>query len=140
MATTTILVALVFAAAGVQKIRNPDPFGTMLGHYVDTKQGVTAVGCMEIGLALWLLSFRTPRLASSFAAIALVAFTLLIVFELSRNAPLPCGCLEATPGAENPQSIRQGLYVSIGRNVFLILCALVAAGLAESDKRPEAEN
>ena len=76
--TATILVALVFAAAGVQKVRKPDPTSTMVGRYIDSPQGVRAIGFMELGMALWLLSFRTPRIANGAAAAALVGFLSLI--------------------------------------------------------------
>ncbi len=134
VATSTILVALVFFVAGVQKLRVPDPTVTMIGRYIDSPQAVRAIGFMEIGLATWMLSFRTPRLAGGAAALALAGFSVLIAVELQRNAPLPCGCLETRPGLESPHAIRRGLWVSLGRNAFLILCATSVAVLATSDK------
>lgn len=139
--TLTLIVALVFAVAGVQKLRLPDPTATMIGRYVDSPQGVRAIGCMEIGMALWLLSFRTPRLAGGAAAIALIGFSVMIAVELNRGASaLPCGCLETRPGLEAPHAIRRGLWISLARNGFLILCATGAAWLATPDKNGEMLN
>lgn len=138
VATCTILVALVFVVAGVQKLRVEDPAMTMVGRYISSPQAVRAIGCMEIGLALWLLSFRMPRLAPATAAVALAGFSVLIGIELGRGASaLPCGCLEIRPGLTNPHEIRRGLWMSLGRNGLLILCALTAAGLATPDNRAE---
>ena len=123
----TIVVALVFAAAGCKKLITADAGVTMVGRYLPTPSGVRALGCMEVAMALWLLSGRNPKLAPATAAAILIGLSLLIGAELQRNAPLPCGCLPTFPG-EDPFAARRELWVGVARNGFLIvLCVLTAA-------------
>jgi uncharacterized membrane protein YphA (DoxX/SURF4 family) len=126
--TATVIVAATFLLAGLGKIAWPTTAApSMIDRYFPSGQSVRAVGLIEVGLALWLLSMRTPGWAAAFAGLVLAGFTALIIAELARTQPLPCGCLPSTPGAMDPFAIRKGLWIGVGRNVFLIgLCALSA--------------
>jgi hypothetical protein len=137
-AVAILIVAGVFALAGIQKIRSGDPGETMVGRYFTGADGVRALGCIEVGLALWMLSFRNPRLAGLVTAGILAAFAGLIAMELLRERPLPCGCLQTRPGA-NPFDVRTGLWISLGRNVFLCLLALLSAWLTPGEDPSERE-
>jgi uncharacterized membrane protein YphA (DoxX/SURF4 family) len=121
-----IVVAGVFVLAGVGKVMNPDEAGTMVGRYLKSPETIRAVGFCEVGLALWLISAYLQRFAMSVGVGVLVAFTLMIGVELQRSQPLPCGCLEATPGQMEPHAVRRGLWVSIGRNGVLVGLSVVA--------------
>lgn len=121
-----IVVAGVFVIAGVAKVMRPDEAGTMVARYLNSPQTVRALGLCEIGLALWMVSGYLPRFSMSVAAGVLVVFALMIGVELQRNQPLPCGCLEMTPGQTDPQSIRRGLWLSIGRNGVLVGLSVVS--------------
>jgi hypothetical protein len=133
----TLIVAATFCVAGATKIIRPAASPSMVDRYLPSAESVRAVGLIEVGMALWLVSLRTPRWAAGFAAVVLGAFTVLIAIELSRTAPLPCGCLPATPGGMDPFAVRRGLWIGGGRNVFLIgLCALSA--VLAPPRRPDA--
>jgi uncharacterized membrane protein YphA (DoxX/SURF4 family) len=124
--TATLLVAVTFFVAGSGKVLAPAANPSMVDRYLDSAQSIRAVGLIEVGLALWLISARTPRWAAAFAAFALTVFSILIAIELNRTRPLPCGCLPMVPGVDS-FAIRKGLWISLGRNVFLIaMCALSA--------------
>jgi hypothetical protein len=131
-AVAILIVAGVFALAGVQKIRSGNPGETMVGRYFTGADGVRALGCIEVGVALWMLSFRNPRLAGIVTAGILAAFGGLIAMELYRERPLPCGCLQTRPGA-NPFDVRTGLWISLARNVFLCFLALLSAWLTPAN-------
>lgn len=121
-----IVVASVFVIAGVAKVMTPDEAGTMVARYLNSPQTVRALGLCEIGLALWMISGYLPRFSMSVAAGVLVVFAVMIGVELQRNQPLPCGCLEMTPGQTDPQAIRRGLWVSIARNGALVGLSVVS--------------
>ena len=129
--TATAIVAAAFLLAGAGKIAWPTTAApSMIDRYLPSGQSVRAVGLIEVGLALWLLSMRTPGWAAAFAGLVLTGFTALIVVELVRTQPLPCGCLPMTPAAMDPVAIRRGLWVGVGRNVFLVGMCAVSAWLA----------
>lgn len=131
------LVAAVFVIAGVHKITG-DYSDTMVQRALSSPQAVKALGYAEIGLALWLLSFKTPRLSAAVTLLALLGFTTLIALELNRTAPLPCGCLEVRPGMD-PHAVRASLWASVGRNGILMILTTVSIVLA-MPVRERAEN
>lgn len=122
------LVATVFVIAGYHKITGDSSF-TMVSRALPSPQAVRALGFAEIGLALWLLSLKTPRLSAAVTLITLAGFTGLILLELNRSAPLPCGCLEVRPGAD-PFAVRAGLWASAGRNGILMILTTLSIVLA----------
>lgn len=130
----TAIVAATFLVAGASKVWHPDAGVTMVGRYLRTPNAVRALGCMEIAMALWLLTGRNARLAPVTAAAALAGMALLIGAELQRNAPLPCGCLPMRPGVLDPFAARRGLWVSLGRNAFLIVLCGMSAALAPEEE------
>jgi uncharacterized membrane protein YphA (DoxX/SURF4 family) len=132
--TATLIVAATFLLAGAGKVASPSGALSLVDRYLSSAQSVRAVGLIEIGLALWLVSGRTPGWAAAFAGLSLAGFTGLIAVELSRTQPLPCGCLPTTPGAMDPFAVRKGLWIGIGRNVFLIALCGVSAWLAQPFK------
>jgi len=123
-------LAAVFLLAGVQKLTAGDAGVTLLSRYVDSARAVQALGVFEIGLAAWLLSFRTPRLSAGVVIVVLLGFSVVIGLELRREQPLPCGCLRVTPGATSPHEVRRGLWISLGRNATLILLGAMNVILA----------
>ncbi len=129
-----LVVAGVFVVSGASKVMSDGQDLSMVGRYLNSVQSVKALGFAEIGLALWMLSFRMPRMSVGIAAAALVGFTVLIAVELNREKPLPCGCLQASPGVENPHAVRRGLWLSIGRNGVLMALSVVAIALSADPK------
>lgn len=108
----------------------------MVSRYLKSPEVVRAVGLCEIGLALWMLSGFMPRFSGMIAISVLGVFTLLILVELQKNQPLPCGCLEVRPGQMDPHTVRRGLWMSVGRNAILGMLTVVSIVLAEPVKRP----
>lgn len=110
---------------------HPDEIGTMVSRYMKSPEAVRALGFCEIGLALWMLSGFMSRFSGMVAIAVLGIFTLLILVELQKNQPLPCGCLEVKPGQMDPYSVRKGLWMSVGRNAALGILTIVSIVLAE---------
>lgn len=129
--SAAFVVALTFLIAGAQKLLHPDVGISMLARYAANPRAVAAVGCGELAIGLWLISFRFPRAAASVAIAALLGFSVLIGLELRRTQPLPCGCMPLLPGATEPHAVRRGLWVAEGRNAFLILLAAGSALLSD---------
>lgn len=126
MATAIVAVALL--TAGGWKLFRPDPAVTMLSRYLPSPRAARAAGCLEIAVALWLLSGRSPKLAPAVTAGGLAGMMLLIGGELRRDRPLPCGCFPVHRTAASTPAVRQELSVAIGRDAFLILlCGLSGA-------------
>ncbi|HEY0009062.1 MAG TPA: MauE/DoxX family redox-associated membrane protein [Tepidisphaeraceae bacterium] len=124
----TVLLALVFVAAGASKMLRTSDEVTMLTRFIDNPQAIKGLGCLEVGLGLWLLSLRTPRLTGALTAAALVLFTAAIGWELTYDRPLPCGC--ATLVTPDSADVRRDLWLAIGRNSVLLLLAGVMIVLA----------
>lgn len=128
--TATVLVALALMTAGGWKLFRPDPSVTMLSRYLPTPRAARAAGCLEIALALWLLSGRSPVLAPTVAAGALAGLGLLVGTELKRDQPLPCGCFPVKTTSQNTVAVRRELSVAIGRDAFLVLLCVMSGTLA----------
>lgn len=134
------VVAVVFILAGLGKVMHPDEIGTMVSRYLKSPEAVRALGLCEIGLALWMLSGFMPRFSGTVAIAVLGIFTLLILVELQKNQPLPCGCLEVKPGQMDPHTVRKGLWMSVGRNIALGMLTIVSIVLTEPVARLRSRN
>ncbi|HEX8323692.1 MAG TPA: MauE/DoxX family redox-associated membrane protein [Tepidisphaeraceae bacterium] len=127
------VVALALLAAGGTKLLRTEPSVTMINRYLPTPKAVRAGGCLEIALALWLISGRSPKLAPTVAAAALAGMALLVVSELRRDAPLPCGCFPTRTAPTDTAAVRQELSVAVGRDVFLAMLCGLAGALAPAE-------
>lgn len=130
----TGIVAVALLAAGGWKLFRPDPSVTMMSRYLQSPRATRAGGCLEIALALWLISGRSPKLAPVTAAGALVGLSILIGSEIQRDAPLPCGCFPTRANPQGASAVRYELSVALGRNAFLVVLCGVAVWLDPSDE------
>jgi hypothetical protein len=69
-------------------------------------------GCLLIGISLRPVLF--------FAIIVLSSFSGMLITELTREHPKPCGCMGAAAAAYEPSIIRRDLLLGIGRNGLLM--------------------
>jgi hypothetical protein len=105
--------------------------GTPLLHY--------ALIAAELVLAGWLVIGTCPRSSAAVALLLLSAFSGLIVREMRKDHPKPCGCAGAVVDADDPAAVRRSLMFSLGRNGLMMAGAawlFLAAGTAPKDIEP----
>lgn len=129
-----ILVSGLLVGGGWKAWR-PDAGLTMLARYLPTPQAVRAAGCLELALALWLVSGRNAKLAPGVAAGTFLGLTLLIGGELRRAQPLPSGRFPYRGALLDSASVRRELSVALGRDAFL--AALGVLAVVSAPARPE---
>lgn len=122
--TIVLILAVVFGAAGVAKLRGRDAFEAGLRKLVPKALvAPVAVGVpvVELMLAAWLVSGHTTHIAAWTAAALLVFFTLVLI-RMWRIGLKGCGCF-------GEQAEGGGMVSGMARNVLLIAGAVtVAAG------------
>jgi uncharacterized membrane protein YphA (DoxX/SURF4 family) len=97
---------------------------TLYAHWTTTSPSLRyVVPAVEGIIGIWLLCGYLPRLSALFALVMLSMFSGLLVFELTKEHPLPCGCLGTLATAYEPAAIRRELLVGIGRNVLAMIGA-----------------
>lgn len=79
--------------------------------------GALAVG--ELFGGLWLLSGQALRIAALLSIVACSGFAGVLVAELRRPDPKPCGCFRTAAVADDPSRIRAQLGGSLGVSVLL---------------------
>jgi uncharacterized membrane protein YphA (DoxX/SURF4 family) len=120
--TILLILALVFAAAGVAKLRSPDPFKAGLRKLVPPRlvEPLTIlVPAAELALATWLATGRATRPAAWCAAALLTCFT-LVLLKMWRIGLQGCGCFGEQ--AEGP-----GIATGVTRNLLLLAASLLLA-------------
>lgn len=127
-----IMIAGLFIASGVALAATPHASTSpesLVSKYVGAGWGRIFLGCAELALCAWLLSGRWLLLSTAVATVTLGGFTGLILRELTRSNPVPCGCLWGTGSAANSEEVRTGLARSALRNAAMLgSLAFVACG------------
>lgn len=89
----------------------------------------------EIALGLWLLTGWREAMAATLAAMVLSGFSAVIVVELFRPAPRPCGCGVPPSRIATVAAVRRSLGVALGRNLAAITAAGVVFAFAQPGRR-----
>lgn len=76
----------------------------------------------EMILAAWLLSGFKENVAGILAMSLVSAFTGLLILELQKEHPRPCGCTGTRLVTADLHQIRASLRVDLGRNAILMVC------------------
>jgi uncharacterized membrane protein YphA (DoxX/SURF4 family) len=118
-----ILLALVFAIAAVQKLRDRRAVEATMSELVGARAAPFAAVAVPVGellLAAALLLFRSSPVPAIVAAVVLVGFTVVLVRALLRHQPCACfgGGAARTPVGPG----------SIVRNGVLLALAVLATG------------
>ena len=123
-----VVAAVPLAVAGAVKLADPAAAaGTLAG---GGGEAVTlAVAAAELALAAWLFSGIGPAAAAWVAAGVYLAFAGVVAAELAAEVPRLCGCFGGG-AAEDPESVRRGLWLALGRNLALAAVATLAARAA----------
>jgi hypothetical protein len=92
---------------------------------------------LESALAIWLISGIHRRRAALVLLILLSLFSGLLAAQLTRDYPIPCGCMGAQfVAAHDPATIRRSLLFSLARNVLMMTGAawLFSSGLTTKEQ------
>jgi hypothetical protein len=126
-----LLIAGTFLWAAFAKLRmgqSNAPPATLYEQWAQAYSIHYALIFSEVALAVWLLSNCRQRAATIAVVVVLSAFSGLLLAELGRDHPLPCGCMGAEYlAAHDPAAVRITLAWSLGRNTFLIGIAMAAS-------------
>jgi uncharacterized membrane protein YphA (DoxX/SURF4 family) len=119
-----ITIACVFLFAAFSNIRSGNAAGipdTLYEQLSQTHPAHYASIACEAAIGLWLLSPRWTRGAAIVVILLLSVFSGLIVADLQRDRPMPCGCMGAEfVATHDPSAIRKSLIWSLIRNSLLI--------------------
>jgi peroxiredoxin len=133
--TSRLLLAIVFAVAAIAKLRDPAGTRATLARFgvpVRVRHSPTrALPAVELAIAVALVPASTAAWGALGAAIALAAFTLVLVRVLARGEDVACNCF----GSIGSKPITRQTVL---RNAFLLgLAGLVAAaGFDEPSRSP----
>jgi uncharacterized membrane protein YphA (DoxX/SURF4 family) len=125
-----ILIAGVLVWAAMAKIFAPPSVATLYEQWVATYAWARyVVPAMELLLGAWVLSGLRPGLAACFTIALLSGFSGILIAELGKDHPKPCGCFGGANSVYDPNIIRMGLIVGLARNVLIIagMCYLFLA-------------
>lgn len=122
-----LALAFIFIYASLDKILNPGEFAKTIFNYqvlpgVLINLAALILPWLELILGACLLLNRFMTGASSLAAVLLIVFIGLILFNLARGLDISCGCFSTNP-AEGPMD-----KLTLLRDIlFLILSISLAA-------------
>ena len=130
IALRLLVGGVFFWAAAVQTFRphtGAPEQPTMYGRWVRPGSGAdAAISVAELLLGLWMILGRFPRVAAVFCTGVLIFYTVLLIMELRRETPLPCGCFWVVPDQASPIEVRHQIMIGIARNLLLIFsCGFV---------------
>lgn len=121
-----LLLAAVFAHASIAKGLNiasvrasPTIFSNLS---VSSPIQRTVIGG-EAFLAIWLVSGIETSAGSAVAITLLSIFTGILLTELTKDRPLPCGCSGAPKVFMDALSVRRSLQIDLIRNLLLLSAA-----------------
>lgn len=91
------------------------------------------VPCLELALGVWLAAGIRPRASALLVVLLVSAFSGILMLEMAKPHPLPCGCMGIFSPLYEPESVRKELLLGIVRNVLILggACSVyIAAGSA----------
>ena len=140
-ATARIAVGAIFVYAGAGKFLADSAGPTMFTEFFPNGSiGGYVAASAEVVLGLWLVSGFLKQWSAGVAMATLLFFSGLIVREMNKPDPNPCGCIrEVLPGdvlVDRAAEVRRRLRISLGRNAALMGCA--AMTLLSVPRRPPA--
>lgn len=116
-----LLLAALFLWAAYAKATmtagGPTMYEQWLESYPSTHYLLPAA---EVVLGLWLLVGILPRGAALISMSLVSGFSGLLILEIFREHPKPCGCMGAIAAIYEPSAIRWSLAEGIGRNILMI--------------------
>jgi hypothetical protein len=125
-----ILIAGVLVWAAMAKIFAPPGGATLYEHWVTTYPWMRyVVPGVELLLGAWVLRGLWPGLAACCTIALLSGFSGILIAELGKAHPKPCGCFGGGGSIYDPNVIRMGLILGLARNALVIagMCYLFLA-------------
>jgi hypothetical protein len=121
-----LLLAAVFAYASVVKAMDKSSAQsspTIFSNFSPSSPIHWTVIGAEAFLAVWLVSGIEISAGSAVAIILLSVFTGILLTELTKDRPLPCGCSGAPKAVMGVLSVRRSLRIEIIRNLLMLIAA-----------------
>jgi hypothetical protein len=121
-----VTVGATFLYAAVSKLLhgNPTQEETTIfaewSHNPCARYGLIAA---EMILAAWLFSGFKVNVAGIVTVVLVSAFTSLLILEIKKGHPRPCGCAGTQLVTTDPNQIRVSLRTDLGRNAILMTFA-----------------
>ena len=114
-------MAAVFLWAAYAKIMLATGGPTMYEYWIDAYPTLRyALPGMEAALAVLIILGIWPRLTAVTTVVLVSAFSGLLILEMFKEHPKPCGCMGAVAALYEPSAIRMGLLMNLGRNLLLM--------------------
>jgi hypothetical protein len=118
------VIALLFLWAAYAKTVMPATGPTLYQHWIAMYPVLRyLVPAGEGMLGIWLLLGLRLRWSALLSILLVSAFSGLLIMELTKDHPLPCGCMGAAAAAYEPKAIYTDLILSLLRNVIMISIA-----------------
>ena len=122
---TLLVVAGVFAYAGISKISNVTGFAREIEYYRIVSRSIAVVTALylpwiEVGCAVAIFVRRLRGGALLILAACSVVFVFFITSALVRGLDISCGCF----GAEDAATGRIPLFISLARAVLLAVASM----------------
>jgi hypothetical protein len=76
---------------------------------------------IELAMAAWIISGIRAKMASVTTIVLLSAFIGILCAELTKNHPLPCGCMGPVAVLYEPHAIRVDLGMGLVRDVMMVV-------------------
>jgi uncharacterized membrane protein YphA (DoxX/SURF4 family) len=118
-----LILALIFAHAAVAKIfdaNSPQASPTIFSSLSTSSSIRWSVVGGEILMAVWLISGIETNTASAVTIAILSGFSGIVLVELTKNNPLPCGCTGASKALMDAYSIRRSLHFDLVRDLLMM--------------------
>jgi hypothetical protein len=123
--TLRLGLAATFAYAAIAKSAEVDNANVSPTIFADWSRSIVA-GRIVVGtealMALWLISGLESNVAGAVSLVVLSAFTGLILMELARDHPKPCGCMGPL-AVLGPERVQLSLRLDLVRNGFMMIGA-----------------
>jgi uncharacterized membrane protein YphA (DoxX/SURF4 family) len=132
-----LFMALIFAHAAVAKIfdaNSPRTSPTIFSTLSTSSPMRWAVIGTEILLAVWLISGIETNAAGAVAIAILSGFSGVVLVELTKNNPLPCGCTGASKALMDTYSIRRSLQFDLMHDLLMMGAASFLLMLPRNSK------
>jgi uncharacterized membrane protein YphA (DoxX/SURF4 family) len=121
-----LILAAIFAIAAIDKMSDADSrksAPTVYSELFSSAVVPSAVISAEIFLAVWLMSGLGEKGAAAIAIVILSVFAGVVLLELTKDNPKPCGCLGAPKHLSDVSAIRRSLQIDLIRNLIMMVAA-----------------
>jgi hypothetical protein len=118
-------LGMIFLYAATSKGLTSDPKSnpsTLFAEWSNFGAGRLILIGIELILGLWLFSGAKTSMAGIMTLAMVSAFSGLIILEIGRPHPKPCGCMGTNSVASSTEVVRSSLFFDLARNSLIMVC------------------